>query len=240
MNEKMEMKMSAETTKDTNPKEAVGSNKLPLHLWPTTATAMGSVGMLNGLLKYGRANFRASGVQASTYIAACHRHLDLWFEGEECDADDLVPHLAAALSCIAIIIDARAAGKLNDDRMYPGGYRKLVDELTPHVARLKALHADRHPKHYTIGDSHEQLDQGCNQAPRSVHGGSDAKGTDPGTITAKGSSEPGQLQRPAGEAGATAENPRTEVSYLRPVSETGGLPPIWPAPANDPRVTCAH
>ena len=43
-------------------------------------------------------------------------------------------------------VDARAAGKLNDDRMVAGGYRKLVDALTPHVKRLK----DRSPLHYTI------------------------------------------------------------------------------------------
>lgn len=140
------------TSKPTNPKDAVGSGKLPLHLWPTTATALGSIGMLNGMLKYGRSNFRAIGVRASIYVDAAKRHLDAWFEGEECDPDDGVPHLAAALSCIAIIVDADAAGKLNDDRMVEGGYRALVNVLTPHVARLKELHADKKPKHYTIAD----------------------------------------------------------------------------------------
>lgn len=140
-------------TKPTNPKDAIGSNKLPLHLWPATATAMGSVGFLNGLLKYGRANFRAIGIRASVYVDAAERHLKAWFEGEEFDPDDDVPHLAAALACIAIIVDARAAGKMVDDRQVAGGYRALVDELTPHVARLKALHAAHDPKHYTIADS---------------------------------------------------------------------------------------
>jgi hypothetical protein len=138
------------TSKPTNPKDAVGSDKLPLHLWPVTATALGSVAMLNGLCKYGRSNFRAVGVRSSIYYDAARRHLDAWFEGEECDPDDGVPHLAAALACIAIIVDAGAAGKLTDDRMYPGGYRAFIDQLTPHVARLKALHAGRDPQHYTI------------------------------------------------------------------------------------------
>ena len=145
--------MNNETWKQANPKDAIGSNKLPLHLWPTTATAMGCIGMLNGMLKYGRANFRVAGVRASIYVDAALRHLSAWLEGEECDPDDEVPHLAAALSCIAIVVDARAAGKLNDDRMVAGGYRKLVDELTPHVKRLKELHKDRNPKHYTTEDS---------------------------------------------------------------------------------------
>lgn len=139
--------------KPTNPKDAIGSDKLPIHLWPATATALGSIAMLNGMLKYGRSNFRAIGVKSSIYIDAAKRHLDAWFEGEEHDPDDGVPHLAAALACIAIIVDARAAGKLNDDRQISGGYRKLVEELTPHVKRLKELHKDRSPKHYTKADN---------------------------------------------------------------------------------------
>ena len=109
--------------------------------------------MLNGALKYGRSNFRAVGVRASIYVDACKRHLDAWFEGEECDPDDGVPHLAAALSCIAIIVDAKAAGKLNDDRMLASKYREFIDTLTPHVARLQELHKARSPKHYTIADN---------------------------------------------------------------------------------------
>lgn len=109
--------------------------------------------MANGMLKYGRSNFRAIGVKTSIYIDAAKRHLDAFFEGEECDPDDGVPHLAAALACIAIIVDARAAGKLNDDRQVAGGYRALVEELTPHIKRLKELHKDRAPKHYTKADN---------------------------------------------------------------------------------------
>lgn len=145
----------ADGLKPTNPKDIIGSNKLPLHLWPTTATAMGCIGMLEGATKYGRSNFRAIGIRASIYIDACKRHLDAWMEGEENAPDSGVPHLANALSCLAIIVDAQAAGKLNDDRMVAGGYRDLVERLTPHVARLKELHKDKNPKHYTIKDKVE-------------------------------------------------------------------------------------
>lgn len=135
--------------KPTNPKDLIGSDKIPLHLWPSTATALGSLAMLDGALKYGRSNFRAIGVRASIYKDACDRHVARWFEGEDNDPDSGLPHLAHALACLAIIIDAQAAGKLNDDRMYEGGYENLLKELTPHVARLKQLHADRQPTHYT-------------------------------------------------------------------------------------------
>ena len=135
---------------DENPKDVVGSDKIPLHLWPTTASAMGSIALLNGALKYGRSNWRGIGVRASIYFDACSRHLAAWFEGEECDEEG-VPHLASALACLAILVDAQAVGKLKDDRQFPGGHRKLFSELTSHVARLKKLHADREPPtHWTI------------------------------------------------------------------------------------------
>jgi hypothetical protein len=140
-------------TKPSNPKDLIGSDKLPLHLWPTTATAMGCIGLLEGMLKYGRTNWRDAGVRASIYVDACKRHLDAWFEGEQVAPDSGVPHLANALACLAIIIDAEAAGLLVDDRAYSGeGYRRLVESLTPHVARLKELHAGKDPRHLTIQD----------------------------------------------------------------------------------------
>ena len=139
--------------KPTNPKDAVGSDKLPLHLWPTTATVLGCLGLLDGMLKYGRSNYRAVGIRASIYYDAADRHLKAWFEGEDIDPDSGLPHLAHLLACVAIIVDAQAAGKLNDDRMVAGGYRRLVAELTPHVARLKELHKEKSPKHYSIEDT---------------------------------------------------------------------------------------
>ncbi len=149
----VKFKSVREGMKPSNPKDAIGCDKLPIHLWPATATAMGSIGLLNGMLKYGRSNWRVTGVRASIYIDAAKRHLDAWFEGEECDLDDGVPHLSAALACLAIIVDADAAGMLNDDRCVKGGYRKIVDQMTPFVSHLKAHHATKSPRHYTIADS---------------------------------------------------------------------------------------
>lgn len=146
------------TTKPMNPKDAIGSSKLPLHLWPETATVLGSLALLDGALKYGRSNFRAIGVRSSIYYDAARRHLTAWFEGEDVDPDSGLPHLAHALACLAILVDAQAAGKLNDDRMAPGGYRYLIDAMTGHVERLKQLHAGKEPKHYTIADDVDRGD----------------------------------------------------------------------------------
>lgn len=142
-----------DTLKPTNPKDAIGSDKIPLHLWPETASIAGSLGMLDGMLKYGRSNFRAMGIRASIYYDACRRHINAWFEGEDLDPDSGIPHLSHALACLAIIVDAQAAGKFVDDRMVRGGYRKWIDTMTVHVKRLKEKHKNKNPKHWTIKDN---------------------------------------------------------------------------------------
>ena len=139
-------------TKDTNPlnpKDAIANGKIPLHLWPSTATAMGAIGLLDGMNKYGRLNWREAGVRASVYASACQRHLAAWFENEDNDPESNLPHLGHALACLAILVDAQAANKLTDDRQYPGGYRKLMDELTPLVAMVNEKYDDKpEPRHY--------------------------------------------------------------------------------------------
>ena len=145
----MERGMKTKDTNPLNPKDVIATNKIPIHLWPTTATAMGAIGLLDGRFKYGNANWREAGVRASVYVSACQRHLAAWFEGEDSDPDSQLPHLAHALACLAILVDAQAADKLTDDRQYPGGYRKLMNELTPLVAMVNEKYADKpEPKHY--------------------------------------------------------------------------------------------
>lgn len=154
----MSKKWPGFVARDTmNPKDSIGSDKLPIHLWPFAATAMGCLALLNGALKYGRANWRASPVRASIYVDACHRHIAAWFEGEENDEEG-VPHLSSALACLAILADAKAAGTLHDDRQFPGGHRALVDSLTPLVSRIRETHRERTPpKNWTIADASDEL-----------------------------------------------------------------------------------
>lgn len=143
------------TAKPSNPKDIVGSNKLPLSLFPATAIAEGSLGFLNGQCKYGRDNFLVIGIRASIYVDAALRHLLAWYAGREVDPEDGVPDLGAALACIAIIVDSRAAGTMVDDRRVANGYLQRIAELTPEVERIKELHAHRDPRHYTIADNAE-------------------------------------------------------------------------------------
>jgi hypothetical protein len=144
--------------KPTNPKDIVATTKLPLHLVPMITQAYLAIGHFNGLGKYGRDNWRASGVLASIYTSAAKRHIDSWFEGEEIDPDDKVPHLMGAITSLSILIDAQHTGRLNDDRKYLGaGIPAQVRGLAEaHIARLAELHKSRRPKHYNIQDNYAQ------------------------------------------------------------------------------------
>lgn len=139
--------------KASNPKDAIGAGKAALSLVPATALAYASLAHLNGAMKYGAWNWRKAGVRASIYLDAAMRHLLAWQDGEEADPEDGVPHLAAVLACVNILIDARACGKLTDDRPPSVGAAKVIRAAALEVKRLKDLHADRHPRHWTIADT---------------------------------------------------------------------------------------
>lgn len=138
-------------SKSLNPKDAVGRAKVPLHLWPASATAYGAIGLLEGELKYGRNNFRGSEVAASVYVSAAKRHIDAWFENQETAADTGSLHLGNALACLAILVDASVQGTLVDDRNYvadQGAHDAMMSKLTAQVTVLNAQFGSRNPKHW--------------------------------------------------------------------------------------------
>jgi Domain of unknown function (DUF5664) len=139
--------------KATNPKDSLGANKSPLGLWPLTALAEGSTALANGMLKYGRVNWRSAGVRSSIYVDAMLRHILVWNEGEERDEDG-VHNLAAVLACAAILIDAKANGQLVDDRpMSMVNPRDFLADVGVVIGALRELHAEKTPQHFLIGDS---------------------------------------------------------------------------------------
>lgn len=139
--------------KPSNPKEAIGDTKLNLSLVPDTAHMYLASAFTEGALKYGSYNWRAAGVRASTYVAACRRHLSKWWNGEEIDPKTQVHHLANAMACLAIILDAKLVGKLNDDRPPVANINGLIESLEGTVAHLKEMSKGLTPHHYTANDA---------------------------------------------------------------------------------------
>lgn len=143
------------STKDTNPKDAIGDTKLPLALLSPIAKAHWALGQFVGLLKYGAWNWRAAGVRSSVYVSALQRHIDAYVSGEDFDPIDGTHHLGNIMACAAILLDARAAGKLTDDRPPSVGIRETYAEIEAQMAQLRVQYEDRRPRHYTIADTEE-------------------------------------------------------------------------------------
>src|SRR5208282_3717499 len=137
-----------------NPKDLIGSTKLPVGLVPDVLVTEVSLAFLEGALKYGRYNWRAAGVRSSIYHDALRRHVMKWWNGEDRDAKTRVKHLANAGACIAILLDAELQGKLTDDRpVAQPGLSNRIDEQVTIIKHLRELFKDHNPKQYTIADS---------------------------------------------------------------------------------------
>lgn len=135
--------------KDTNPKAAIGITKVPLHLVSPIMKAYMSIAQYLGNVKYGAWNWRGSGARASTYVSALYRHIDRWWEGEELDPDDGTPHLANAMTCLQILIEAKYRGVLEDDRPPATNLQPLYDEIQFTMDKIREKYKDRSPHHYT-------------------------------------------------------------------------------------------
>ena len=110
----------------TNPKDLIGSNKVPLWLVPPAATIYTALGFWDGAVKYGPYNWRKNKVLATVYISALGRHLLDYLDGEDNAQDSGYPHVAHMLACGAILADATETGNLVDDRPTKGAAAALM------------------------------------------------------------------------------------------------------------------
>ncbi len=123
-------------SKETNPKDALGIKKVPLHCVPCRVIMELGLAMMEGGRKYGTHNYRAMGVRHSTYYNAALRHLMADWEGEDADPDSGVPHLIKAMACLMVLRDSQLMGNYEDDRplKHPAGLN--LKELNDGAAHL--------------------------------------------------------------------------------------------------------
>lgn len=137
---------------DNNPKTAIGVTKVPLHLVPPSAKHFLALALADGAKKYGPYNWRDAAISVSVYKSALERHVDAFWDGEDAARDSGIHHIAHAMACCALILDAMTVGCLNDDRPTKGASPRLqaefanppaakYGELIPHE-RAKAMLRD--------------------------------------------------------------------------------------------------
>jgi hypothetical protein len=162
-------------TKPSNPKDVIGSKKLSTSLVPTAVVRYAALAFLEGAAKYGKFNWRVAGVRMSIYIDAMERHLMKLREGEWADGDSLgpdpvtgerqgtgVPHLASAIACAGIILDANECGMLTDDRSpISAGAVDMLDNLAPKIAgHIRQMFIEYNPHQHVITDAIAQAQDG--------------------------------------------------------------------------------
>lgn len=140
------------TTKDSNPKDAIGSAKAGISCLPVRVLWHVGLAMLEGSVKYGKFNYRAVGVRASVYFdAAVGRHLFSWWEGQDIDPDSGMHHIDKAIAGLMVLRDSMLQGNWTDDR--PPCKEVDMAELNALASALIDQHADKSPRHYTKADS---------------------------------------------------------------------------------------
>ena len=167
--------MSLQTNKDSNPKDALATNRIDMGLVSDLAVAEEALAMTEGMFKYGRFNYRGAGVRVSVYIAAARRHLAKYHNGEDRDLVTGVHHLGNARACLGVIFDSLAMGNLTDDR--PPRCPALVqaiDDLEKRVSNLRALYEHKKPYHWSIQDTpvgvtEEDYGSECCDSPHCIH-----------------------------------------------------------------------
>jgi len=113
----------------TNPKDLLGAKKINLHLVPPASIIYQALAMEDGAVKYGPYNWRGNKVVCTIYLDAAMRHILSFLDGEEFAADSKKPHLAHALACLGIIVDALETGNLVDDRPAAGAAAAIIARL---------------------------------------------------------------------------------------------------------------
>lgn len=131
---------TSDDIKRSNPKDAVGTKKVPISTVPTGVLMEVALGMLEGARKYGRHNYRAIGVRGSVYYDAAYRHLATWWEGEDIDPDSGLSHITKAIASLVVLRDGMMNNMWVDDRPPPLPTGWMVE-----LNRLAALVVEKYP-----------------------------------------------------------------------------------------------
>ncbi len=132
------------TTKDTNPKDGVGSLKPGYSNVPVPVLYEIGAALLEGERKYGGYNWRVAGVRTSVYINATRRHIDDFWEGQDIDPDSGLSHITKAIASLVVFRDAQIQNMVaNDDR--PPSSTPFMEDARARTADIIARYPNPKP-----------------------------------------------------------------------------------------------
>ncbi len=102
--------------KDTNPKDAIGVEKVQFTNIPVDVLTEIALGMTEGALKYGPFNWISKGVNSGVYIDGTLRHIFAWQGGEDIDPDSKVSHITKAITSLIVLRSAMLNNTWTDTR----------------------------------------------------------------------------------------------------------------------------
>ena len=136
---------------EPNPKAAAGALKAPMSAVPVEVLAELGLAMLEGELKYGRYNFRASAIEVKDYYDAFMRHVRAYWAGEDIDPKSGMPHIIKAMATLVVLRCAQINGTVIDNRPPKIlNMAEFFEDLDAKAAELVARYGDLKPKHFTI------------------------------------------------------------------------------------------
>lgn len=98
-----------------NPKDRIGVTKARIDLVPPALVIEVAPVMALGAKKYGPHNWRQTDVRLTVYLTAIIRHALAALDGQWLDPESGRPHVAHIGAGAAIVLDANAIGRLDDD-----------------------------------------------------------------------------------------------------------------------------
>ena len=106
---------TSDTLKNTNSALKFDSDKLPVNLLSSEALLQTAAVMKFGADKYSEHNWR-SGFAWSRPLAAAMRHIMAFNDGEDCDPESGLSHLAHAMCCIMFLLEFQKTHPELDNR----------------------------------------------------------------------------------------------------------------------------
>jgi len=120
----------SEQSEGLNPKDVIGTKKIPVGLLPGAGIILGSLAMADGAKKYQPYNWREQKIQYTIYLDAMERHILALRDGEDNATDSNVHHLGHIIAGASILADAIFGGFVVDNRPKAGPTPTMLAQLS--------------------------------------------------------------------------------------------------------------